>query len=84
MSRTQTTVIVFVTKYALTRGVQQVEVEISGRYAYGTNKYRTQYPPGHWHRSEAEANKRADEMRLAKIASLEKQIAKLRKFGGGR
>jgi hypothetical protein len=36
-----------------------------------------------WHRTEAEAIARAEEMRIAKIASLKKQIAKLEKMKFG-
>lgn len=70
---------VWITKYALTKGIEQIDVEISDDgYAYSIGRWRTQYPPGDWHRTEAAAIKRADEMRLVRIASLEKQITKLK------
>jgi len=68
----------WVTKYALTQGIQRVDCTIKERYAYSTGKYHTQYPPGDWHRTEGDAITRAEEMRTAKLRSLEKQIAKIR------
>lgn len=70
----------WVTRHALTMGVASVDVTIEGEYAYSAGRMPVQYPPGHWHRTEAAAIARAEEMRVAKIASLERQIAKLQKL----
>lgn len=71
----------WVTARALSKGITIENVEIGADgYAYSTDLYSTQYRPGDWHRTEAAAIARAEEMRVAKIASLEKQIAKLRKM----
>ena len=71
---------VWITKYALTEGITQLEAEPTSfpamikisahEYCHGEGK--------EWHRTEADAIACAEIMRLAKIASLEKQIAKYR------
>lgn len=70
---------IYVTKWALTQGVIEVDAEINddgtlvswGRMssAYGEGRQ--------WHRDAASALRRAEEMRKAKIASLKKQLARL-------
>ena len=75
---------VYVTVYALTTGIEELDVEgtqtstrvqhgdpasISCRYFFGEGK--------DWHRDRPSAVARAEQMRLAKIASLRKKIAKL-------
>jgi hypothetical protein len=70
----------WVTKYALTAGVQLVEGDSSdGMLTYRTGKGRfMQFAhKGEWFDSEAGALARADEMRHRKIASLKKQIGRL-------
>ena len=70
----------WVTKYALTCGIKQMEVEDWHDARPGmvlNTKTITTYHVPDWHRTEAEAKARAEEMRAAKIASLRKQIAKL-------
>lgn len=76
----------WVTQYALTAGIEQREVEecfdtakgivkdlgLPHIYYHGEDK--------HWHRTRESAVKRATAMRDAKIKSLEKSIAKLRKM----
>jgi len=69
-----------VTKYALTAGVQLVEGEASdGMLTYRTGKGRfMQFAhKGEWFDSEAGALARAEEMRIRKIVSLQKQMARL-------
>jgi hypothetical protein len=76
---------VYVTRYALTTGIEHREVDWSAarpdmvidrsgedwaRYYHGEGK--------DWHRDESSAVSRAEKMRKAKITSLEKSIAKLR------
>ena len=78
---------VWITKYALTQGVYEAEVEQSAcapsmvsqkqvnTYAltyHGENK--------EWHRTEAGARQRANEMVQTKIKSLKKSLAKFEKL----
>ena len=73
---------VWVTKYALTLGIKKVDGIIphaisSRMLCYGDHETAH---GNDWHRTEAEAVDRAEQMRLKKIAGLEKQIAKLKKL----
>ncbi len=73
---------VWITKYALTKGIQQETAKEgnlteSGSLSYGVYGWA---PEGDWHRTESSALAKAEQMRLAKIASLKKQIAKLDKL----
>ena len=75
----------FVTKYALTSGIQKVEAEEVGhdmlrqRASNGFDSYY--HSEGRdWHRTMDAAIAKAEASRLAKIASLKKQIAKLEKL----
>ena len=69
----------FVTKYALTQGIMEVEGEVchdvnSNMFAYG------KYGHAHgndWYRNREDAIKKADEMKKKKIVSLQKSISKL-------
>jgi len=69
----------WITKYALTEGIQLVNGEVchgisSTMLTYG------QYGTAHgidWHRTPEAALARAEEMRIAKIKSLRKSIAKM-------
>lgn len=74
----------WVTKYALTSGIQKV----SGTVRHETSSAMLSYPGecrdwpvsvhgNDWHRTPEAALARAEEMRKAKIASLKKSIAKL-------
>ena len=72
----------WVTKYALTLGIKKVDGRInhkisSGMLCYGDGETAH---GNDWHRTEAEAVARAEQMRLKKIESLNKQIAKLKKL----
>ncbi len=70
---------VYITKYAITDGLQEMIVEdrfdispdmvIAGRYKI--------YHKPHWHRTREEAIKQAEMMRAKKISSVKKQIARL-------
>ena len=72
------TVRAYVTKYALTSGIQELDLEPSdGGYAYDTGRYRTQYCRGEWHLAKSDAMAAAEAMRMRKIASLQRQVAKL-------
>ena len=77
----------YVTKYALTSGVQQVEAEepnarYGGRMITNSRNALDGYHGEgiEWHRTPEAAFARAEEMRKAKIASLRKIIAKLEKL----
>lgn len=76
---------VFITKYALTKGIKEIEADIirsrfeneeyviDDSYSYfriGTNAFT----------DKSEALKKAEEMKIRKIASLRKQIEKLEKL----
>lgn len=78
---------VWITKYALTRGVFEMEVESQsedGTAVYGKSLNDCYHGEGReWHRTKVSAIKKAEEMRQKKIESLKKQIKKLEqlKFG---
>jgi hypothetical protein len=76
---------VWITKYALSWGILCVEDAIDvgddmlkcpsiDPYTYFHTEGKD------WHRDEASAKVRAEEMRIAKIASLKKQLTKLEKM----
>lgn len=76
---------IFITKYALTKGILEKEVEIRD-YGYG---YEIAYAKGEFSsyslgkeafRTREQAMERAEKMRLKKIASLKKQIEALEKM----
>jgi hypothetical protein len=80
---------VWLTDNALTTGICKKtarisNIDISGKTIYvQIGKYTGAYFHGQgieWHRTESSAIARADEMRKAKIASLKKQIANLKKL----
>lgn len=73
---------VWITRYALTEGVFEEEVELLEQFPnIGVVKERGgYYQPPDWHRTREEAVKRAEEMRVKKIASLKRQIDKLSKM----
>lgn len=70
----------YITKYALTGGIQVDECEVDGGIAKPLNDKWTYYhgEGKDWHRTWARALARAEEMRTNKLASLEKQAKRLR------
>ncbi len=73
---------VYITKYALTRGIQEVEVEeptdIAPNMVVLQGKpYRQCFHKWEWFESREMAVARAEELRGKRITSLQKQIAKL-------
>jgi hypothetical protein len=70
---------IWVTKYALTKGIYSVSAEIKGGMAVSGDRYPACFHGDgrEWHRTESGAHRRADRMRTDKIAALRKQIAKL-------
>ena len=73
---------VYITKYALTQGIYEMEVHRmseDGSSVYGKAWNEAYHGNGkEWCRTKEEAIKRAEEMRIKKIESLEKQIKKLK------
>lgn len=76
----------WVTYAALEHGIRKVEGELhengaSLKYPYGIPPAYQHFVPSYgWHRTQEAAIARAEEMRAAKIAALEKQIDRLRKL----
>ena len=74
----------FITKYALTAGITEIEAEdcfdTASDMIRDVNNGYAHYHRGDWHRTMAEAAARAEQMRVAKIASLRKSITKLEKL----
>jgi len=76
---------VWITKYALSKGIFEAEAESSftPRMAKITSPNWPKWPYFHgeeWHTTKEAAVKKAEKMRLARIESLKKQIAKLEKM----
>lgn len=72
--------IVYVTKYALTTGVYIAEAHVTGDMAVQLAKghmYAQYFHGKDWHLTEDEAIHRAEEMRIAKLRSLDKQMKKI-------
>lgn len=74
----------WVTKYALTTGIQKVSGTVCHetsstmlRYSDPANGFKEFVHGNDWHRTPKAALARAEEMRKAKIASLKKSLAKL-------
>lgn len=73
----------FITKYSLTSGIEEVDAELceGGRMISISNRQYSQYEHiPNWHRTREAAVAKAETMRVAKIASLRKSIAKLEKL----
>lgn len=80
MRTTATTFTAYITKYALTSGIRVKQVtdcfHISPRMV-SAGPCETYHAPD-WSRTKSEALSRAEEMRQAKIASLEKSLVKFK------
>jgi hypothetical protein len=81
---------VWISKYALSQGIWERDAEISERQPqlailrnFGRLDEMYHGEGREWHRTREDAERRAEEMRLAKIASLRKQIAKLERMRFG-
>ncbi len=71
---------VWITKYALTKGLFEMNAEIvSDKYASGKHEGMSLFTRD-WARTRAEAVASAEDMRVARIASLKKSVAKLEKL----
>jgi hypothetical protein len=80
---------VWITKYALTIGIESMDGEVSEQapsmFCPDNRAWSYFHGEGReWHRTEAAAIARAEEMRVAKIASLRKSITKLEKLSFSR
>lgn len=77
---------VWITKYALTQGIFEIEAEECGMGFPGMIQTKEEHPSHcheegkDWHRSKESAVKRAEEMRQKKITSLKKKLEKLEKM----
>ncbi len=88
MSNEDQKIIAYITKYALSdRKILKIEARLCGDVSNTMISYRTegsmfdQYAHDtDWHRTLPDAIAKANEMRVKKIASLKKQIAKLEKI----
>ncbi len=73
---------VYITKYALTKGIIESEGEIVGSDSKmlitTINSYRAYFHKPDWHQNKNEAIYKAEEMRKKKLVSLEGQIEKLK------
>ena len=73
---------VWITKYVLTKGIYEVEVRMNptigdGQMVSGPGVFESYHGEGRdWHRTREAAVKHANVMRVAKIRSLQKSIAK--------
>ena len=77
----------YVTKYALTKGIIEVSGEVNNQkylrakwhyeWPYGLNGV-AYFHPRDWHESLDDAQERADEMLEKKLASLDRQIRKMK------
>jgi hypothetical protein len=70
----------YVTKYALTQGIYQIEAQTTSSpklVVNAKNKIEYYHKP-FWHTTKAEAVAHAEQMRQRKIVSVEKQLAKLK------
>lgn len=72
---------VFITQYALTGGIKEIEVEFSSNFPTmvtdAKNSLANYHKPD-WHLQKSDALKQAEKMRQAKIISLEKRLKKLK------
>ena len=72
----------YVTKYALTQGIEKIEVEVCGKdypeMVKSIAGMGGHYHNADWHRTWAAAKAQAEKMRENKIASLEKSLEKMR------
>ncbi len=67
----------YITKWAITKGIIELDDPAFYENHIILSKYNAIIHPVDWFRTKQEAINRAEEMRVNKIASLRKQIAKL-------
>ena len=77
---------VWITKYALTQGVERIEhsdfnpLNDKTITVYALSGFYQHFRSDEWHTTECAAIAKAEQMRIAKIESLQKLIAKLEKM----
>ena len=75
---------IFVTSYALTRGILEMDAEINKNLTLACIRCNGGFPQyahkGEWFTMRADAVADAERRRAAKIASVEKQLARLKKM----
>ena len=76
------TKMVYVTKYALTKGIEYIEVSetIFPDLVEENIRYPRNFHIGDWFENKEDAIKNAEEMRIKKLQSLDKQIKKISKL----
>lgn len=70
---------VFITKYALSAGIQEIDARLSDfnlNMIRDSQNYRSYHKP-YWHETKEAAIIKAEDMRVKKIAALKKQIENL-------
>lgn len=76
----ETLITVWITKYALTSGIIEIEARVCNNDMIEYGELHLEYVHGEgtqWHRSHETAIFRAEEMKIKKIKSLQKNIKKL-------
>ena len=71
--------VVYITKYALTRGIIEKEVTMIRPTMVRADNYNYYHKP-YWHETKEEAIKHAEEMRVKAIASTKKRLEALEKL----
>ena len=76
------TKMVYVTRYALTKGIEYVEVRdtFSPDFVIENAKYPRSFHKGDWFESKEDAIKKAEEMKIKKLQSLDNQFKKISKL----
>jgi hypothetical protein len=71
---------VYITKYALTKGIFELDAVQTDnpRMIASRGQWTNYYHKPDWHSSKSDAINRAEDMREAKIKSLEKQLKKIK------
>jgi hypothetical protein len=68
---------VWVTRYAFTDGIMEMEGKIRESGYFRPDGNWSYIPKKQWHHTKAEAIARAEEMHIAKLKSMDKQIKKI-------
>lgn len=84
----RTRFVAFVTKYALTAGIEEIEVEdcfdiskdMVSAAVRSSDGWSKNYHKGEWHRTREEAVARAEQMREEKVNSLRSSLAKFERM----
>jgi hypothetical protein len=75
-----TTMTVWISKYALAKGVYEIEAQFVGNDTVKGTQWLSSYYRGEgreWHKTREEALTRAEEMRVKEIAALRRKIFKM-------